>query len=105
MNKIKSFFKGKIFKKILCVGCVLMIVMCSSVVCFAAEGTTPVDKTPKEVASEVFTFLAQQLNFTTILSVIGVTISAALAMVLGWWAIRKVANALMTAFSRGKLRL
>ena len=34
-----------------------------------------------------------------------IVIGAALAMVLGWWAIRKIAGALMKAFKSGKFKI
>ncbi len=87
----------------------LMLCMCMALAmcmmvpaCFAAEVA---DVAPEEAASQIFGFMAQQLNFTTILAVLGVVIGAALAMVLGWWAIRKISTALMGAFKGGKLKV
>ena len=80
----------------LTVGACSMIPMASAV-------DTVTDKTPADCATEVFNTMHSVLNFTTILEVIAVALSAALAIFLGWWAIRKVARMVLNAFSRGKV--
>lgn len=105
MSKIRSMIQGSKAKKILAVVFALCIMAISCVTCFAADGETVTDISPDSAAKQVFGMMAEQLNFTTILAVLGVVIGAALAMVLGWWAIRKIAGALMKAFKSGKLKI
>ncbi len=105
MNKIKAFFQGKKAKKLLAVAMAICVMSLSAVTCFAAEGEAVTDISPEAAATQVFGFLAEQLNFTTILSVLGVVIGASLAMVLGWWAIRKIKNSLLGAFESGTLNI
>ena len=84
-----------------------MMICCSMfVVCaFAADGVATTEPTPSEAASQVFNTIHEQLNFTTILSVIAVALSAALSIYLGWWAIRKVSRMVFGAFERGRVRV
>lgn len=106
MNKLKKLVSSPKAKKLLAVIGAVCIMAMSCVTCFATDGTgTVTDVSPDEAASQVFTMMAEQLNFTTILAVLGVVIGAALAMVLGWWAIRKIAGALMRAFKSGKFKI
>lgn len=105
MSKIRSMIQDSKAKKILAVGFALCIMAISCVTCFAADGETVTDVAPDEAARQIFTVMAEQLNFTTILGVLAVVIGAALAMVLGWWAIRKIAGALMKAFKSGKFKI
>lgn len=105
MSKIRSMIQGSKAKKILAVVFALCIMAISCVTCFAVDGETVTDISPDNAAKQVFGMMAEQLNFTTILAVLGVVIGAALAMVLGWWAIRKIAGALMKAFKSGKLKI
>ena len=88
-------------------GALLMCMMiCCSMFCvsaFAADAVT--EPTPSEAATQVFETIHAQLNFTTILSVIAVALSAALSIYLGWWAIRKVSRMVFGAFERGRVRV
>ena len=89
-------------KKVFATAMCLMVVGCTMVP-MACAADTVVDKTPAECATQVFESMHSVLNFTTILEVIAVALSAALAIFLGWWAIRKVARMVLNAFSRGKV--
>lgn len=84
-----------------------MMICCSmfAVSAFAVDGAAVVDMLPDAAAQEVFDAIHAQLNFTTILSVISVALSAALSIYLGWWAIRKVARMVFGAFERGRVRV
>ena len=90
-------------------GALLMCMMiCCSMFClsaFAADGVPTSEPTPSEAATQVFETIHAQLNFTTILSVIAVALSAALSIYLGWWAIRKVSRMVFGAFERGRVRV
>ena len=89
-------------KKIFATAMCLMVGVCSMIP-MASAADTVVDKTPAECATQVFESMHSVLNFTTILEVIAVALSASLAIFLGWWAIRKVARMVLNAFSRGKV--
>lgn len=103
MKKFKKFFQSPKMKKVAAVCMAVCVMAMSAVTCFAAEPVS--DIAPEEAASQIFTMFSAQLNFTTILAVLGVVIAASLAMVLGWWAIRKVAGSLMAAFKKGKMKI
>ena len=84
----------------------MCMMICCSMFCvsaFAADAVT--EPTPSEAATQVFETIHAQLNFTTILSVIAVALSAALSIYLGWWAIRKVSRMVFGAFERGRVRV
>ena len=104
MNKIRKFFHNPKMKKVVAVCMSVCVMVMSAVTCFAADETVT-DISPEEAASQVFTMMRAQLNFTTILAVLGVVIGASLAMVLGWWAIRKTSGGLMAAFKKGKMKI
>lgn len=101
MKKITNFLNKPPVKRIFGICMTLMIVCCSVLpTCFAAEVT---DVSPADAGKQVFDSMHEVLNFTTILSVIAVALGAALAIFLGWWAIRKVSRMVMNAFSKGKV--
>lgn len=79
------------------------VVMCMTMLAPAAFAEDVTQMSPDAAATEVFGMLTQQINFTTILSVIGVALGAALAIFLGWWAIRKVSGMVLNAFKKGKV--
>ncbi len=103
MTAIKKLANNRKFKKLFASCMCLMIVACSMIPLASAVDGVTVDKTPVECATEVFNSMHSVLNFTTILEVIAVALAAALAIYLGWWAIRKVARMVLNAFSRGKV--
>lgn len=102
MTAVKKLANNRKFKKLFAICTCFMIVACSMIPMASAVDTV-VDKTPAECATEVFNTMHSVLNFTTILEVIAVALAAALAIFLGWWAIRKVARMVLNAFSRGKV--
>lgn len=105
LSKVKTSFKSRKVGKVIA-GASVAVVSAMYTVVSAFAATEPVsDVAPDAAAREIFGVMSQQLNFTTILSVLGVVILAALAMVLGWWAIRKVSMSLMKAFTKGKLSI
>lgn len=106
MLKVMQKLQNSKLKKVFAV-CMCLLVCCSSLVpmAFAADGTAVSDPTPKEAATQIFDSIYAELNFTTILSVLGVAIGAALAVFLGWWSIRKVTRMVMNAFSKGKVSI
>ncbi len=108
--KVKKAFQklatnAKVKKAFTMCMCMALTLCMMAPACFAVDGATVTDVSPEDAATQVFGFISEQLNFTTILSVLGVVIGAALAMVLGWWAIRKIGSALMKAFKSGKLKI
>lgn len=105
MSKIIKYVQKSKSKKFFAVAMAICVMAMSAVTCFAADGEPVSDISPDQAATQVFGMMAEQLNFTTILAVLGVVIGAALAMVLGWWAIRKIAGALMKAFKSGKFKI
>lgn len=103
LKKLQTLTQNRTIKKIFALSMCLVFGSAMMIPFVSATGEGLTDVAPSEAASQVFGFMRQQLNFTTILSVLGVVIGAALAMVLGWWAIRKIAKALMSAFKGGRL--
>lgn len=101
-SKIKKFYHKHV-KKVVAFGMCLCVMVCSAVTCFAAEPYS--DVAPDAAAQQVFDQISQQINFTNILAIIGVALMAALGIVLGWWAIRKVYRMVMSAFTKGKASL
>lgn len=96
--------KSPKLKKVICgVGAVVMCMTMLAPAAFATDGTGTTQMAPDAAATEVFGMLTEQINFTTILSVIGVALGAALAIFLGWWAIRKVSGMVLNAFKKGKV--
>lgn len=81
------------------------VVMCMTMLAPAAFAEDVTQMAPDAAATEVFGMLTQQINFTTILSVIGVALAASVGIFLGWWAIRKVSGMVFTAFRKGKVRI
>ena len=102
LSKIRANSK---LKRILCIcGCLLVFANLLCVSAFAAPAADTVSEpTPAEAAQEVFNTMHGTFNFTNILSIIGVALGAALAIFIGWWAIRKVSKMVMNAFSKGKV--
>lgn len=102
-KKLKSFSINPKAKKLIAVamcmliGCTMMIPLAS------ATDAAVTDLSPAEAGQEVFDIIHQQLNFQTVLSVLGVALASGLAIYLGWWGIRKVTSIVMRAFSKGKL--
>lgn len=82
--------------------CVCMALF-GSCLMLSASAVDTSDPTPVEAAQQVFSTMHESLNFTTILGVIAVALGAAVAVFLGWWAIRKVTRMIMNAFSKGKV--
>ena len=81
------------------------VVMCMTMLAPAAFAEGETQMAPDAAATQVFGMLTEQINFTTILSVISVALAAAVAIFLGWWAIRKVAGMVFTAFRKGKVKI
>lgn len=80
------------------------VVMCMTMLAPAAFAEGEVTQmAPDAAATQVFGMLTEQLNFSTILSVIGVALGAALGIYLSWWAVRKVSKMVMDAFAKRKV--
>lgn len=70
--------------------------------CFAAAEVAA-DMTPQEAATSIFETMYGLITVKTITEVIGIALAAAIGIFLAWWAIRKVARMVITAFSKGKI--
>ena len=97
LKEIRSPKAKKLMAVVMCV-CLCMM---SFVVLAAAETAT--DMTPKAAAESIFQTMYGLITVTTIVEVIGVALAAAIGIFLAWWAIRKVARMVITAFSKGKI--
>lgn len=76
------------------------LVLCMAISpAFAAE-TTPVGP---EVFTPVVDAITAQITPTTVVGIVAAVIGASIGLVFMWWAVRKVARAIMGAFRKGKL--
>ena len=82
------------------------LLVCALVLCmaltpaFAAETTTPVGA---DVFGPVVDAMTAQITPSTVVSIVAAVIGASIGLVFMWWAVRKVARAIMGAFRKGKL--
>lgn len=82
------------------------LLACALVLCmaltpaFAAETTPPVGA---DVFGPVVDAMTAQITPTTVVSIVAAVIGASIGLVFMWWAVRKVARAIMGAFRKGKL--
>ncbi len=105
-HKMRNFIQNSKTKKIFAMCLSLCTFLCIMIpFANAVDGVATTEMSPAEAAGETFSIISQQLNFTTILSVLGVVVAAALGMVLCWWGARKIKNVLMSAFRSGKLKV
>ena len=51
------------------------------------------------------TAITEQISVSTVVGVLAVAATAAIGLVFMWWGARKASKMLMSAFSKGKLRL
>ena len=96
----------KLKKKLAVVCCALM--MCTMMVPLVSAADTTAGETymsAEQAATEMLGLVTAEINFGTILSVIGVGIGAALALMLGWWGLRKLVRMVIGAFQKGKVSL
>lgn len=80
------------------------VVMCMTMLAPAAFATDGTSISPSDAATQVLGHLQGDISLGTILSVIGIGISACIGIYLGVWAIRKVALMLFGVFTRGRIR-
>lgn len=100
LQKLSSPKAKKILSTVMC----LAVLSCFFVVgCCAADTTS--DLGAKEAAQGVMDIIHAQLNFTTVMEVIGVGLASAVAIFLGWWGIRKLVRIVMNAFKKGKVSI
>ena len=106
-NKIKAFFKSKTFKKVATVGVAMCVMAMSCVMCFATDGTyTPEDaESITQGITSIFQGLTTTFTFANIVKFIGVAISSAGALALGWFGARKVVRMIQTALKKGKVSI
>lgn len=96
--------KSSKLKKVLAIiGCV-MIVGCIFAVSVSATGESTAVTEPDLVdsATTIFDAVHAQINFTNILSVLGIAIGACASLYMLWWAVRKVVK-LIKEGTKGKL--
>ena len=98
----KAASNSKLKKKLAVLACALII--CTMMVPFASAADVTEVATPVEAGSALFTMISQQINLTTIVSIIGISIGSCLGIYLGIFAIRKVGSALKGAL-KGKLKI
>lgn len=91
-------------KKIIGVCMCLAVLSCFFIVgCCAADTVT--DMGAADAATEIMEIIHAQINFKTIIGVIGVGLATAVSIYLGWWGIRKLVRLVMTAFKKGKVSI
>lgn len=103
-NKIRKLFSNPKLKKAVMISSCMALMACVMIP-FASAADATSEPTPAEAATQIFSAIHAELNFTTILSVLAVAVGAALSIFLGWWAIRKVTRMVMSAFSKGKISI
>lgn len=55
--------------------------------------------------SEVMKALTNQISVSTIIGVLTTLVTAGIGLVFMWWGVRKALGSLMSAFTRGKMKL
>lgn len=106
-NKIKAFFKSKTFKKVATVGVAMCIMALSCVMCFATDGTGSAETADTIVQgiTSIYSGLSQTFTFANIVKFLGVAISGAGLLALGWFGLRKVVRMIQTALKKGKVSI
>lgn len=91
-KKMQKLIKSSKAKKLLAF-CACMLVLGSTFVttAFAVDGTTG-DMTAQEAATSIFSTISEQINVGTIVGVIGIALTAGLALYFAWWGMRKVSR-------------
>lgn len=102
LKSIKSLAMSPKAKKLFAI-CMCLCICMMSLSCFASAVDTTTDLTPKAAAESIFQTMYSLITVSTIVEVIGVALAAAIGIFLAWWAIRKVARMVITAFSKGKI--
>lgn len=94
----------KLKKKLAVLACALII--CTMMVpLVGAETVSEVAvNSPAEAGSALFDMLSEQINLTTIVTIIGISLGSCLGIYLGMFAIRKVGSALKGAL-HNKLKI
>ena len=69
---------------------------------FAEE---PVTENPVSQISSAFSNVTGIIKISNVVSVIGIVLATAFGFVLFWWGLRKVIKVIMSAFSKGKVRV
>ena len=82
---------------------VCAVVMCMTMLAPAAFAVDETVISASDAATQVVGFLSPNLNLTTVLSVIGIGLTASLGLFVGWWAARKVTAMVIKAFKGKKL--
>ncbi len=104
-KKLQKAASNPKFKKKLAVLCCALM-MCTMMVplASAADGTVTEVNSPVEAGTALFNMISDQINLTTIVSIIGISLASCLGIYLGIFAIRKVGSALKGAL-KGKLKI
>ena len=100
----KAVSNPKLKKKLAVLCCALM--MCTMMVpLVGAETVSQVAaNTPAEAGKAVFDIVSDQINISTIVTIIGISLGSCVGIYLGIFAIRKVGAALKGAL-KGKLKI
>lgn len=81
------------------------LLACALVLCMALTPAfaTETATVGADVFGPVVDAMTAQITPTTVVSIVVAVISASIGLVFMWWAVRKVARAIMGAFRKGKL--
>ena len=83
--------------------------MLFSLMCFFSTAMAVMSSEGSVISADVLqplvNAITSQLTPSSIVSIIALVIGAGIGFVFLWWGIRKVANVVITAFQRGKLKL
>lgn len=102
MHKIQTLAKSTGFKRFLSVFMVMAIMACMAIPAFAEEAVT---ENPVSQISAAFSNVTGTIKISNVVSVIGIVLATAVGFVLFWWGLRKVIKVIMSAFSKGKVRV
>lgn len=102
MKRLNEFFKSKFGKVALTCLVVVTIVATMAVGCIAAESESDVASAVTGVTT-LFGNVSSVFSFSNIVSMIGIAITAAAVLVLGWFGLRKVISMIQKALKKGRV--
>ena len=80
------------------------VVMCMTMLAPAASAEGEATAiSASDAATQAVGFITADLNFGTVLSVIGIGFAASIGLFVGWWAVRKVVKMVVNAFKNSRL--
>lgn len=102
MQKIQKLTQNVNFKRFLSLFMVFAIMGCMAIPAFAEDAVT---ENPVSQISSAFSNVTGTIKISNVVSVIGIVLATAVGFVLFWWGLRKVIKVIMSAFSKGKVRV